>query len=163
MNDATPTIEEYRNTPRNVGGSWARRLFLLLLALFRDRGPAQRVRAAPDSVPRAGPGGLAHRVQSVTGALLAISTIGLLTLALSYASFRVRRLRPLLEGTPLVLIDAGRVLTENLRQERITLEELESEARLAQLPSLDRVRWGILETNGKISFIPAAGGQVLVP
>jgi len=107
--------------------------------------------------------GVTQSDYSLTGALLAISTIGLLTLALSYASFRVRRLRPLLEGTPLVLIDDGRVLTENLRRERITLEELESEARLAQLSSLDRVRWGILETNGKISFIPAEGGQVLVP
>lgn len=34
MNDATPTIEELRDTPRSVGGSWARRLFLLLLTLF---------------------------------------------------------------------------------------------------------------------------------
>ncbi len=109
--------------------------------------------------------GVTQSDYSLTGALLAISTIGLLTLGLSYASFRVRRLRPLLEGKPLVLIDDGRILHENLRRERITLEELESEARLAQLPSLDRVRWGILETDGKISFIPAEAtrGQVLVP
>ncbi|MDQ6749824.1 MAG: DUF421 domain-containing protein [Actinomycetota bacterium] len=109
--------------------------------------------------------GVTQSDYSLTGALLAISTIGLLTLALSYASFRVRRLRPLLEGKPLVLIDDGRVVHENLRRERITLEELQSEARLAQLSSLDRVRWGILETDGKISFIPgdAQHGQILVP
>jgi uncharacterized membrane protein YcaP (DUF421 family) len=107
--------------------------------------------------------GVTQSDDSVTGALLAISTIALLTMALSYASFRVRRLRPFLEGHPLVLVENGRVLEENLRRERITREELEAEARLAQLPSLDRVRWGILETDGKISFIPAGESPVLTP
>jgi uncharacterized membrane protein YcaP (DUF421 family) len=107
--------------------------------------------------------GVTQSDYSLTGALLAISTIALLTVALSYASFRLRRLRPFLEGKPLVLIENGRVLEENLRRERITLDELTAEARLAQLPSLDGVRWGILETDGKISFIPAGDSAVLTP
>ena len=107
--------------------------------------------------------GVTQSDYSLTGALLAISTIALLTMALSYANFRVRRLRPFLEGKPLVLVENGHVLEENLRRERITLDELQAEARLAQLPSLDRVRWGILETDGKISFIPAHQPQVVTP
>ena len=113
--------------------------------------------------------GVTQSDYSLTGALLAISTIALLTLALSYASFRLRRLRPFLQGRPLVLIDDGRLVHENLRRERITVDELAAEARLAQLPSLDRVRWGILETDGKISLIPGDRGgeadspQVITP
>lgn len=102
--------------------------------------------------------GVTQSDYSLTGALLAISTIGLLTIGLSYVSFRVRRLRPVLEGKPLVLVQDGEVIERNLRRERITIEELEAEARLAQLPSLERVRWAILETDGKISLIPAEGG-----
>lgn len=107
--------------------------------------------------------GVTQSDYSITGALLAISTIGLLSLLMSYASFKVRRLRPLLEGKPLVLVDDGRVLEDNLRRQRITLGELEAEARQAQLASLDQVRWGILETDGKISFIPAAQGSQGAP
>jgi uncharacterized membrane protein YcaP (DUF421 family) len=44
-------------------------------------------------------------------------------------------------------------LERNLRRERITLEELQAEARLQQLATLDDVRWAVLETDGQISFV----------
>lgn len=90
---------------------------------------------------------------SVTGAVLAIATIALMTVGLSYLGYRFRGLRPLLEGEPVVLVDGGRVIERNMRRERITLDEPRSEARLAQIPALDDVRWAVLETTGKISFI----------
>jgi uncharacterized membrane protein YcaP (DUF421 family) len=90
---------------------------------------------------------------SVTGAVLAITTIALLTVLVSYAGFRSRRLRPLLEGEPLVLVEDGRPIERNLRRERVTLDELASEARLQQIASIADVRFAVLETNGRISFI----------
>ena len=42
--------------------------------------------------------GITQSDDSVTGTLIVLSTIGLLTVAVSYVNFRVRRLRPLLEG-----------------------------------------------------------------
>ena len=97
--------------------------------------------------------GITQSDYSVTGAMLAIATIALMTVGLSYLGYRFRRLRPLLEGEPVVLVDDGRVLERNMRRERITLDELRSEARLAQIAALDDVRWAVLETTGKISFI----------
>jgi uncharacterized membrane protein YcaP (DUF421 family) len=90
---------------------------------------------------------------SATGALLAISTIALLTVALSYLSFRSRRLRPLLAGEPIVLVENGETVERNMRRQRLTVEEVQAEARLAQIPSLEQVRWAILETSGRISFV----------
>jgi uncharacterized membrane protein YcaP (DUF421 family) len=46
----------------------------------------------------------------------------------------------------------------NLRRERLTTDELAAEARLQQISSLADVRWAVLETNGKISFIPRTDG-----
>lgn len=46
-----------------------------------------------------------------------------------------------------------------MRRERLTVAEIESEARLAQLDSLDKVRLAVLETNGKISFLPSEQGD----
>jgi uncharacterized membrane protein YcaP (DUF421 family) len=91
---------------------------------------------------------------SVTGALLVGGTIGLLTVGVSYTSFRFPRLRPVLDGEPVIVVEDGKPIERNLRRNRITLEELAAAARLSQLDSLESVRWAVLETNGQISFIP---------
>jgi uncharacterized membrane protein YcaP (DUF421 family) len=99
--------------------------------------------------------GVTQSDYSLTGAVTVIATITLLTVSTSYLSFRFRRLRPLLEGAPLVLLQDGRPIERNMRRERITIEELRSAARQQQIGSLDGVRLAILETDGRISFIPA--------
>jgi uncharacterized membrane protein YcaP (DUF421 family) len=90
---------------------------------------------------------------SVTGAILAISSFVLLSVLVSWLSFRFRRLRPILDGEPIVVVQDGRLLERNLRRERLTPEDLAEAARQQGLASLERVRWGVLETTGKVSFI----------
>ena len=99
--------------------------------------------------------GITQSDTSVTGAFLVITVICLMTVAFSYLSFRVRPLRHALEGEPVVLVENGRPIEQNLRRERIRIEELEETARLQQVESLDDVRLAVLETNGSISIIPA--------
>jgi uncharacterized membrane protein YcaP (DUF421 family) len=96
--------------------------------------------------------GVTQSDYSLTGATTVISTIALLTVFTAWLSYRVRRLRPVLEGEPVVLVVDGRVLERNLSRERMTTEELEAEARLQQIGSLEDVRFAVLETNGKVSF-----------
>jgi uncharacterized membrane protein YcaP (DUF421 family) len=91
---------------------------------------------------------------SVTGAVLVGSTIGLLTLVVSYLSFRFPRLRPALDGEPVIVVEDGKPIDRNLHRNRITVDELAAAARQQQIASIDDVRWGVLETNGQISFIP---------
>jgi uncharacterized membrane protein YcaP (DUF421 family) len=98
--------------------------------------------------------GVTQSDYSVTGLVLAAGTIALLQVAVSYVNYRFRRVRQVLAGEPIVLIDDGRVLEQHLSRERLTREELEEQARLSQLDSLDKVRWAVLETSGQISFIP---------
>ena len=100
--------------------------------------------------------GVTQNNQSVTGAMLAISTIGLLTVGLSYISFRFRRMRPILNGEPIVLVEDGEVIEPNLRRQRLTREEIGAAARLEGISSIEDVRWAILETNGRISFVTSA-------
>lgn len=98
--------------------------------------------------------GVTQSDYSITGAITVIATITLLTVALSYLSFKVPRLRPVLDGEPLVLVQDGAPIERNLRRERITIDELLAEARLQQIAALSDVRFAVLETNGAISFIP---------
>ena len=97
--------------------------------------------------------GVTQSDYSVTGLILAAGTIALLTVAVSYVSFRFPRTRSLLEGQPIVVVQDGNVLEKNLRRERLTREELAEAARLQQIPSLQQVSWAILEKSGQISFI----------
>jgi uncharacterized membrane protein YcaP (DUF421 family) len=98
--------------------------------------------------------GVTQNDLSFTGLVLAVGVFGLLTLAMSYGGWRFRRLRPLLEPEPLILVEDGKVIERNLRKERITPEEVAGEARLQQISSLDDVQWALLESGGRISFIP---------
>jgi uncharacterized membrane protein YcaP (DUF421 family) len=97
--------------------------------------------------------GVTQSDYSMTGAIVVVSTIALLTVAMSYLSFRVRRLRPVLEGEPLVLLEDGRPIERNLRRERITIEELAAAAREQEIGSLEAVHLAVLETSGHISFL----------
>jgi uncharacterized membrane protein YcaP (DUF421 family) len=90
---------------------------------------------------------------SMTGAILAVGTIGILSVATSWFSWRFPRARPILDGLPVVLLEDGKPILGNLKRERITIEELAAQARIQQIDALDKIRWAVLETNGKVSFI----------
>jgi uncharacterized membrane protein YcaP (DUF421 family) len=94
---------------------------------------------------------------SLTGGLTVLATIALLTVTLSYISFKVPKLRPMLDGEPLVLVQDGEIIARNLRRERITVGELLAEARQQQVTSVEQIRFAVLETNGRISVIPNDG------
>jgi uncharacterized membrane protein YcaP (DUF421 family) len=97
--------------------------------------------------------GVTQSDYSLTGATIVIVTIAVLTVGTAYLGFRFRRLRPLLEGEPVVLVADGRVLEPNLRRQRMTVEEVVAEARLQSIGGLEDVRFAVLESNGKISFL----------
>src|SRR4051794_4585714 len=97
--------------------------------------------------------GVTQSDESLTGTTIVISTLCLLTVGTAYMSFRFRRLRPLLEGDPIVLIAEGEVQERALHRQRITGDELASEARQQSIGSLSDVRFAIMESSGKISFI----------
>ena len=97
--------------------------------------------------------GVTQSDYSLTGATLVIVTIALLTVTTAWLSFRFRRLRPLLEGEPTLLMSEGRLLERNLKRERMTVEEVRAEARQQSIGSLADVRYAVLETSGRISFV----------
>jgi uncharacterized membrane protein YcaP (DUF421 family) len=97
--------------------------------------------------------GVTQSDYSITGATTVIVTMASLVVGTAYLSFRFTRLRPVLEGQPVLLISDGRLLERNLRRQRMTVEEVRAEARQQSIGSLDEIRYAVLETNGKLSFI----------
>jgi len=97
--------------------------------------------------------GLTQDDYSVTGAVIAVGAIAAMQVLTSWLSFRFKPLRPVLEGEPIIVVEAGKPIDANLKRERLTVEEVLAEARRNQIDSLDKIQWAVLETSGTISFI----------
>src|SRR5256714_4035490 len=98
--------------------------------------------------------GLTQDDYSVTGAVIAVSTIAAVQVFSSYLSFRSRRARRVLEGDPIVIVQDGKLIERNLKRDRLTESDVAEEMRAQQIASVEDVEWGILESNGAMSFIP---------
>ena len=66
--------------------------------------------------------GVTQSDYSLTGATMVIVTVARADRGHRVASFRFRRLRPVLEGDPVILVADGRVLERNLRRQRMTVD-----------------------------------------
>jgi len=91
---------------------------------------------------------------SVVGLLIAGGTIAVLQMAVSWVGFRSpTKVGVVIEGEPMVLVEGGRWIEKNLRRERLTEDEVLSDARRDSISQLDQIEWAILETGGEITFI----------
>ena len=97
--------------------------------------------------------GVTQNDLSVTGVIMVLCTIGTLEVLTSYLGFRFRRIRPVLQGEPIVLVENGKLIERNMRRERLTLDDLAEKARLSEIAAIEDIKWAVLETNGDISFI----------
>jgi uncharacterized membrane protein YcaP (DUF421 family) len=83
--------------------------------------------------------------------ILTVLGVELVLSALSMKSVRVRKF---LCGKPVILIENGNILQQNLKKTRITLDELTGHLREKDVLSLQTVQYAILETNGNLSVFP---------
>jgi uncharacterized membrane protein YcaP (DUF421 family) len=90
---------------------------------------------------------------SVTGIMLAIGTIALLQLGVSFVNYKFPKLRPLLDGEPIIVVQDGKPIEPNMRRERVTLEDIAGAARQESIAHISEIQWAVLETNGKMTFI----------
>jgi uncharacterized membrane protein YcaP (DUF421 family) len=97
--------------------------------------------------------GVTGEDMSVTGAGLAAGTIVLWTLVLAYASFRSPHIKNALESPPSIVVRDGRIVPEMLRIQRLVVGDVMEAARSQGIADLSSVRFGILEPDGRFSFL----------
>ncbi|MBQ3192908.1 MAG: DUF421 domain-containing protein [Oscillospiraceae bacterium] len=86
--------------------------------------------------------------------LVPILTVLGLELVLSGLILRSVFVRRLFCGKPVILIDNGRILQNNLRRTRVTLDELMGHLREKDVLDITSVQYAILETDGNLSVFP---------
>ena len=96
---------------------------------------------------------------SLGGGLIGATTILVLNYVVVELTFRFKHLRRLVEARPTILIHDGRILHDNLRTERLTLDDLQAALRRAGVADASRVRFAVLEESGGVSVVPFASGE----
>ena len=86
--------------------------------------------------------------------LVPILTVLGVELVLSGLILHSVALRRFFCGKPVILIDNGKILQENLRKTRVTLDELTGHLREKDVLDLSSVQYAILETDGNLSVFP---------
>ncbi|MBI3786048.1 MAG: DUF421 domain-containing protein [Deltaproteobacteria bacterium] len=89
---------------------------------------------------------------SVSGGIIGATTLLVVNYWVVRFLYGHQKLEELVEGGATVLIDDGKILERNLKQELITIHELEAAAHKQGLSSLDEVEHAELEIGGTISF-----------
>ena len=97
--------------------------------------------------------GVTQSDYSFTGLMIAAGTIALLQTGVSWVGFRSKKAALVLDGDPIVVVQDGKFIDNNLKRERLREEEVLESARKQGIGSLDEVSWAILETSGEINWI----------
>jgi uncharacterized membrane protein YcaP (DUF421 family) len=99
--------------------------------------------------------GVTQEDMSVTGAVLSVGTMAVWSIVLGYVTYRWRRTEPVITGFPVMIIRDGRPIEDALAVERVPIDEVLEAARQQGIDDLGKIRVGILEADGRFSFIRA--------
>ncbi|WP_167309424.1 DUF421 domain-containing protein [Brevundimonas naejangsanensis] len=91
--------------------------------------------------------------ESIPGALIGAATLLLLTFIDSVMTYRLKWFQTVSEAPPTIVINRGRLVEDVLHRDRVRPDEILSEMRKAGIERLDMARWGVLEPDGRMSFV----------
>jgi uncharacterized membrane protein YcaP (DUF421 family) len=100
---------------------------------------------------------------SITGGILAVSVFALLTVGLNWTQWQFPRLRPLINGNPVVVVRDGEMLPTPMRNQRLSTTDLLAVARENGIRDLSQVELAVLEADGKISFFTKTSSEGAAP
>ena len=86
-------------------------------------------------------------------AFLAVGTWSGLNILMTYLTLKSKLLRDIFTGTPTVLVESGKVRSDNLVRTRYNLDELFSDLRLHGVTRVEDVEVATLEPSGELSVV----------
>jgi uncharacterized membrane protein YcaP (DUF421 family) len=100
---------------------------------------------------------------SIIQGLLAIVIFSLITLLVDYLALKSKTVRNLADGRGTVLIKDGKVLEENLKKEKYTIDELSALLRQKDIYRVADVEFAVLEPRGTLSALLKKEYRPLTP
>jgi uncharacterized membrane protein YcaP (DUF421 family) len=99
--------------------------------------------------------GVTQEDMSVTGAVIVVCTFAMWMIVADFAARRLHVAERVLDGEAVIVLRDGEAAIDALRRERITVDELRAAAREAGHGDLRDIRFGVLEHDGRFSFVAA--------
>lgn len=93
--------------------------------------------------------------------LIAMSVYALIAIAISIISYKSIKFRRLIYGNSLILLDNGELYKQNFKTAKLDINEFLQQCRTNGYFNLNDIQTAILESNGKISFLPKASKKPL--
>ena len=100
-----------------------------------------------------------HLVEGLT----ALMVFTLFSLVLSYVSMKSYKGRKLLDGTPVILIENGKIIEDGLKRTKMNINDLLEECRQKNIFDIAEIEFAILETSGRLSILPKTQNRPLTP
>ncbi len=97
--------------------------------------------------------GFSKQYESVTEGLILVLTIVAWDFVIDWLAYKSPVFNRLISPAPLLLVQEGKMLRQNLRQELITPEEIMSHLRQQGVGNLAEVKRAYMEADGQISII----------
>ncbi|MDP4162208.1 MAG: DUF421 domain-containing protein [Bacillota bacterium] len=94
---------------------------------------------------------------------LGILSFGLLTLLVDFFSLKSKSFRDIVEGRGTVIIKDGKILEDNLKKEKYTIDEMSALLRAKDIFKTADVEFAVLEPRGTLSVLLKKENQPLTP
>ncbi|GAB4072225.1 DUF421 domain-containing protein [Barrientosiimonas marina] len=95
--------------------------------------------------------------------ILALAVWFLLPITVEFLSIKSKSFRNFFQGKETILIQDGKILEDNLKKERLTIDDLLGELRSNQFFNASDVEFAVLEPKGKVNILPKKENQPVTP
>jgi len=100
---------------------------------------------------------------SFTYTIVPLVTLFFWHFIISLISQKNRKVSQFFNGKPVILIDNGKIIKENIKKHFINIDLLMSELRLKNVFDISEVKFAVLETNGHLSVIKKENLRPVTP
>ncbi len=100
---------------------------------------------------------------SLAGGLIAMAVYAFSSILVSYITSKSIHARRFITGTPILLVQNGKLLLEGLKEVRFDINDFLEECRVSGYFDLSQIEYAIMEANGQVSFLPKSKYAPLTP
>lgn len=95
--------------------------------------------------------------------LIVMTVYTIVSIMIAHFTAKSMKLRRFVVGVPIIIIEDGKILEDNVEKAKIDLSDLLQEARNSGYFDISEVEFAIMEANGKISFLPKSKYAPITP
>lgn len=95
--------------------------------------------------------------------IIVMGVYTIVSILISHFTAKSIHLRRFVIGTPIIVIEDGKIIEDNVEKAKLDISDLLQEARNSGYFDISEIEFAIMEANGKISFLPKSKYAPLTP